>query len=149
MRAEARDKRDEVLTEVVEAASRLPVFALLPLLPFLGALSRDRPRPLTSGMVRRALGRWRLVQRFAELKASPEHCDDSNRQVIHRVCREASRVAPGVRCSQRSLERWIHGHNAVGPDGLAAGMGALIDSHGNPQTGNIRLPESEYTGERR
>jgi len=130
--AEARDNRDEILGEVIEALSRVPATALLPLLPWFGQLARDRGRRLTPGVVRRALGRWRVLQRFAEMRSSPEYRGQSNRKIILRIVGEAPRMFRGVKCSRRSIQEWVRKYNAVMDDGLAGGLFALIDAYGRP-----------------
>ncbi len=128
-RTGASEGDQAIMAEFIEAASALPVTALLPLLPLFGALrgvsSTGRQVPGS----RRALDRWRLVQRFAELReADPER---SNRNVLQQVAREAARIAPGLRGpSVRTLEAWIQRYNEIGVDGLAAGPAALVDKPG-------------------
>ena len=133
MTTEANDNRNTIFAEITESLSRLPAETLLPLLPVLGELARDRPRRLTAGMVRRALDRWRLVKLFRSIKTDPKYGNPSNRQALKRVSRLASRDAPGVKCAVRSLERWIENYNRVGADGLAAGFSALLDKYGRPR----------------
>ena len=123
----ARRQGDKILAELIEADSRVEPLALLPLLPLLGELAAGQCKPATAGTVRRALGRWRLLKRFSVLKR--RHPARSNSQIMNQVNREAARIAPGLRCSVRSLESWLRGFNSVGPGGLAAGPAALIDKY--------------------
>jgi hypothetical protein len=146
MTTKANDNRDAILSEATETLSRLPTEALLPLLPFLGELSRERPRPLTAGMVRRALDRWRLLELFRAMKL--ETPDLSNRQIILRVTHRVASWGgpPGQRAARprilgaRTLERWVQEYNQVGPDGLAAGFAALIDGVGRPSRSPFQGP---------
>ena len=121
-----------LFAEMIDAISSLEPPRIV-WLYFLGKeLDRVRPGPLTAGMIRRAHGRFRVLQRFAELKASAEYRAKSNRQVILRVVAEAGAMFPGVRCSRRSIQTWLGKYNTVGEDGLAGGPAALIDRYGRP-----------------
>ena len=118
-----------ILAEFIKAAQAVPAASLLPLLPLLGALREQSPvgRPVPGS--RRALDRWRLVQRFAALKR--EDPERSNLDVLKQVAREAGRIAPGMRGpSVRTLQWWVQRYNAIGDDGLAAGPAALLDRYG-------------------
>ena len=125
-RSEANDKA--ILAEFINAAQAVPAASLLPLLPLLGALRGVSYAKRTVPGVRRALDRWRLVQRFAVLKR--EDPERSNLDVLKQVAREAGRIAPGMEPSVRTLEWWIQRYNAIGDDGLAAGPAALLDRYG-------------------
>lgn len=124
-----RAHEGSILSEFIEAASACPEEALLPLLPLLGELRASSNAKRTVPGSRRALDRWRLVQRFAVLKL--EDPERINSDVLHQVAREAGRIAPGgLEPSVRTLQWWIQRYNAIGPDGLAAGPAALLDRYG-------------------
>ena len=122
---------DVVIGEALHQLKRLRCDAVAALLPFLSELAMLNP-PATAGTVRRAVGRLRLVQRFAELRRLPEIRGRSNRAIILQVNHEAGRIAPGQRCSLRSLQKWIEAYNTLTSGGLAAGWAALIDNYGRP-----------------
>ena len=132
MDTKASDNRNAILGEAIEALSRLPTATLLPLLPMLGDLGRDRPRPLTAGMARRALDRWRLLRLFRAIKTDLDLGPLSNHQALQHLAKVASRLAPGVRCSVRSMEKRIREYNAIDADGLAAGFAGLLPRYGPP-----------------
>ena len=123
--------RDAVINEGLCQLKRLRYDAVAALLPFPGELAVLNP-PATAGTVRRAVGRLRLVQRFADLRRVPENRSWGNRAILVQVSREAGRIAPGQRCSVRSLQTWIEAYNALTSGGLAAGWEALIDNYGRP-----------------
>ena len=141
MEVEASDNRDAILTEAIEALSRLPAETLLPLLPWFGELVRERPHPLTRRTISYCLGRCRLLQRYAELRADPGTRHLTQLDILGLVLRDAPTVSPGLRCSVRSLQRWIKKRNAVRDDGLAGGVAGLIGDYGRPR-GTVRRPQS-------
>ena len=121
-----------VVAEALHQLQRLRVDTVASLLPFLGELAALNP-PATAGTVHRALARARLLGRFAELRALPENRGRSNRSIIIQVHREAKRIAPGRKCSVRSLQVWIACYNAPTAGGLAAGWESLLDNYGRPR----------------
>ena len=126
-RSGASESKAAVMAEFIEAASALPVTALLPLLVLLGSLREQSPVGRTVPGSRRAVQRYNLLRRFAALKQRDPTL--SNLKAIRQVNREARRIAPGLRCSVRSLQAWIQRYNST-VDGLAAGPAALVDRYG-------------------
>jgi len=130
MPRESRDTRDTlgdaVRVAIADGVFLVPPIALLPMLAVLGDL-QGRGRRVTAGMTRRALGRWRLIQRYAAIR---RETGVSSRRAIRQVVRESADIAPGLRCEVRAMQRWIAGWNAIGPDGLAAGPASLVDGYG-------------------
>jgi hypothetical protein len=129
-------ERQAVLDELHRLADRTPTDALVPLLSLLGEITAcaDEKAPLTAGMVRRAIGRWRLLLRYAELR---EHHQGKRPVLLRRVIREAPMIAPGLQCSTRSLQRWVLDWNRKGPGGLAPGWAALVGRRGRPRKTRI------------
>jgi len=129
--ADRGSQSDVVIAEALYQLKRLRVDTVASLLPFLGELAALNP-PATAGTVRRAIARSRLLHRFAELRALPENRSRSERSIILQVHREAARIAPGQKCSVRSLQVWIERYNTPTAGGLAAGWEALVDNYGRP-----------------
>lgn len=88
-------------------------------------------RAMQPGAIERAAGRVRLLRRFGELR--PTNPDASNYELLKQVVAEAPSIAPGVRCSVRSMQRWLKAWNTIGPDGLAVGVTAVLDHRGRPE----------------
>lgn len=122
---------DVVIAEALYQLRRLRTDTAAALLPFLGELAALNP-PATAGTVRRTIGRFRLLRRFAHLRALPENHGRSNRSIIMQVHGEAGWIAPGQKCSVRSLQVWIEQYNTPTAGGLAAGWEALVDNYGRP-----------------
>ena len=116
--------RVEAMAEIEAAIGDLPATALIPLLTFI-VECRDRRR-VSALQVRKALERWRVLQRFAELK---RETGLSVRRVIVHLVRESARVGSGAPLKVRTLQHWVHDWNKIGPDGLAAGPASLVDRH--------------------
>jgi hypothetical protein len=113
------------LTDVAESGAMLGATHDL-----FHAMGAD-PAACSASAFRRAMGRFKLLQRFAELRHQARtHRHLRGPDVIAIVLTEAPRIAPGVQCSKRSLWRWWAAFRAVGPDGLPRGIVSLLDSKG-------------------
>lgn len=120
-----------IKAEIAFAASQLPAPALVPALGFFGDLAKaSDQRRATPNMVRRAISRWRLLQRFSRLRSSPVHSRRSNHYIVAKLLdRTVYGVAGRKTCSIRSVEALIQRYNTVGENGLAGGLSALVDGY--------------------
>jgi hypothetical protein len=100
--------------------------------PLLAELDRRAGRSLTPAALRRTADRWRLLRRYAELRAMPANRDRSNDCLVRQVVEEAPQLLPGVQCSTRSMRRWLREWNKADAGGLAGGLTAILDARGRP-----------------
>jgi len=133
--------KDELVAEITSCASRLPAPALIPILAFVDELARDeRFTPATITTVRRSASRWRLMRRFSRLRRNPKHRRRSNHYIVSNLLDRSVDGVTRCRCySVRTVEALILRYNAIGPDGLAGGLSALIDRYGFPRPLDRRL----------
>lgn len=111
--------RADVLAEAVGLLRGYRTDTLLALVPVLSAFSaRQRPQ-VTPAMVRRTALRFRAVERFGELRFSPQTRGWIDDKVAERVCEELRKFYPAARCSIRSVRRWRDAWRHRGPAGLA------------------------------
>jgi len=112
---------DSVLRGRVYAVGDLPASALIPLLVFI-VECRDRRR-VSALQIRRALERWRVLQRLAALK---RETGLSVRKVIVHMVRASARGDTGRKLKSRTLQTWVKAWNTPGPGGLAPGPASEI-----------------------
>lgn len=124
--------RELLLTELAHAASRVPTDLLVPLLSMTAELSGRQGTPRSAGTLRRAIERGRILQRFAELRRDPKCTGWDNLRLLRELLTEVRRRFPQMKCSTRTLQRWIHDWNSTADGGLARGFVALIDAYGRP-----------------
>lgn len=100
--------------------------------PLLAEFDRRAGRSLTPAALQRTVGRMRLLQRYAELRAMPANRDRSNGRLIRQVIEEAPQIVPGVPCSRTAMLRWLRDWNRTDAGGLAGGFAAILDARGRP-----------------
>lgn len=119
-------EQSRALVQTIEALLGLKPAALDAVQPLLADLAGIGEEGLSRAGLRRLATRMYCVQRYRVLRRTPEHDRQSSRVLLDLVSQEATALAPGKRCSRRSIQLWIRAWNAPGPDGVALGWRGLI-----------------------